>query len=691
VIKMGHYGSVVRWQIIFLMFVTYPTCAASGQNLLTNPGFERGNTSGWKTWGCSLRAVQDPVRSGDYSVWVYNRTQNWQGPVHSVVGTMEHGKTYTISAWVKLDNAASARVAVTFMQMDGRGIRYINVGSLIVSDSQWTQVSGEFTLNVVGTLEDIDVYFEGPAPGINFYLDDAELVELVPETIEPNAAGIVDVNTVYQQLEGFGASGAWYEGWLTAHPKRNEIYDILFGQLGLDIYRVRNTYGTDTGYISRSSQIVQGAESSLGHPIKVMISSWSPPASLKSNGSTVGGTLKKDAHGNYMYDEFAEWWADSLAEYSSRGIIADYINIQNEPDFLGEHDTCKFTPTETTQWAGYNLAFETVYQELSSRMTELPKLLAAEACGCGVSHAYIDALIVPSHAYGYAHHLYVDGDYDKPDSFIPAMENFGARYGGKPLFQTEYSCLCDVRPFSVALDLACHMHNSLVHEGVCSFFYWSLFWEGVGGLVSLDFPWQANPGYTVNPIYYAFKHYSAFTDPGWHRVEASTDSSSLRISAFKSPDGIELAIVIINVSDVGINLALSLGDFSPISSEIYRTSETENTAYIGTFDESQSLMFPPQTITTISLTGIISPENCAEVQAAGYGLTSDISGDCYVNYKDLEIIADCWLAEDCSELSGCQGADLDMLNDVNLIDFAMFAQQWLQCNDPKYPDCIPNW
>jgi len=151
------------------------------------------------------------------------------------------------------------------------------------------------------------------------------------------------------------------------------------------------------------------------------------------------------------------------------------------------------------------------------------------------------------------------------------------------------------------------MHNSLVHEGVCSYFDWSLFWGEVGGLVTLDFPWSANPGYTINHIYYAFKQYSAFTDPGWHRIEASTDSSGLRISAFKNNDDTELTIVIINVSDIDTDLTLSLGGFSPDSSGIYRTSETEHTEYSGTFDESQPLALPPRTITTASLAGSYSP------------------------------------------------------------------------------------
>ena len=108
--------------------------------------------------------------------------------------------------------------------------------------------------------------------------------------------GTVDVSTVYQQLEGFGASVAWYENSLITHPLDDELYDILFGELGLDIYRVRNAYDQDGGaaYIYRSDRIIDEAEESLGHPIKVMISSWSPPDYLKSNGSTIGGTLKRD-------------------------------------------------------------------------------------------------------------------------------------------------------------------------------------------------------------------------------------------------------------------------------------------------------------------------------------------------------------------------------------------------------------
>lgn len=607
-------NGITNRQLFLLLLLSSSLMSARGEaveNLLVNPGFEEG-TLGWNGRGCTF-STSTVSRSGSYSGYATDRNSTWQGIKQSVLNKMLPGETYTISAWMRLENASGDSIIVTIEQRDDRGVSYIRVDQETGHDSRWTRLSGRFTLDVVGILTTLDVYFEGPAEGVNFYLDDVEVLGRTPEPPEPpkpDAAGSVNIGTVYQELEGFGAAGAWYEGWLTAHPKKNEIYDVLFGQLGLDIYRLRNIYQIYDDWssgLNTNSEIIQAAETSLGHPIKIMISSWSPPTYLKSNESTARGTLARHPGGGYKYSEFAKWWADSLTEYARHGIHADYVNIQNEPEFLADHDSCKFTPAETSEWAGYNLAFEAVYQELASRMTDMPKLLASDSFGCSASRAYIDELIDPSHAYGYAHHLYADGDFDNPDSFIPAMVSFSAHYGDKPLFQTEYSGGSDIESISTALNLACHMHNSLVHEGVCSYFHWDLFWGEESGLVTLDFPWSVNPGYTINHIYYAFKQYSAFTDPGWHRVEASTDSSGLRISAFKSDDDTELSVVIINVSDIDTDLTLSLGGFSPDISRVYRTSETEHTEYSGTFDESQPLALPPRTITTVSLTGSYSP------------------------------------------------------------------------------------
>ena len=42
------------------------------------------------------------------------------------------------------------------------------------------------------------------------------------------ATGQININTRHQTIEGFGAAGAWYEGWLTAHPNRETLYNLFF-------------------------------------------------------------------------------------------------------------------------------------------------------------------------------------------------------------------------------------------------------------------------------------------------------------------------------------------------------------------------------------------------------------------------------------------------------------------------------
>jgi O-glycosyl hydrolase len=528
------------------------------------------------------------------------------------------------------------------------------------------------------------------------------LITSLMTTAVEGATGTVDINTVYQELEGFGASNVWSGMTLVAlgdaHP---EIYDVIFGDLGLDILRLRNTYGYDSGYISRSAEVISEGRARTGRPLQILISSWSPQGNLKSTGNTYtyNGTLA-GGPSDYVYDAFADWWGDALAQYASEGVVADYISMQNEPDFSPsdpEWDSCRFEPSETTSYAGYDTAFEAVYSELYSRMgTSMPKMLPPETAGLNRAGEYINALDNLSHVYGFAHHLYNGGGaYNDPDGFITAMTTFAASYGYKPLLQTEFSRGdTGTLTWTDAMNLALLIYNSLTYEKVSAYLYYELTYGSPKGLVSIT-----TSSWTINPVYYAFKHYSAFTDPGWSRVYTSVSglgSSFLRMSAFKSPENDKLTIVIINFDVSGnINLTLTLNGFSPASSEVYRSSETENWVSLGTFSNPISL--PAKSITTISLTGTSSPDfsNCDKVQAAGYALTSDISGDCYVNYKDLKIVADYWVRNDCGwPNNDCGGADLDSPGgdgDVDFFDYVQLISQWLQCNDPEDSDCAHNW
>ena len=85
--------------------------------------------------------------------------------------------------------------------------------------------------------------------------------------------------------------------------------------------------------------------------------------------------------------------------------------------------------------------------------------------------------------------------------------------------------------------------------------------------------------------------------------------------------------------------------------------------------------------------------DCGEVIAAGHRLPSDLSGDCYVNYLDVNIMADYWLNDDCNEANNyCGLSDFEPRDGaVDFFDFSDFAMQWLVCNDPEGIGCMPNW
>jgi fibronectin type 3 domain-containing protein len=85
--------------------------------------------------------------------------------------------------------------------------------------------------------------------------------------------------------------------------------------------------------------------------------------------------------------------------------------------------------------------------------------------------------------------------------------------------------------------------------------------------------------------------------------------------------------------------------------------------------------------------------NCGEVIAAGHRLPSDLSGDCYVNYLDVNTMADYWLNGECNAGNNyCGLSDFEPRDGaVDFFDFSDFAMQWLVCNDPEGINCTPNW
>jgi glucuronoarabinoxylan endo-1,4-beta-xylanase len=417
---------------------------------------------------------------------------------------------------------------------------------------------------------------------------------------------VIDTDTKYQTVEGFGGALAFYEGWLIAHPNKSEIYDAIFGELSLDILRVRNAYDYNPAMIDRVVEFYNAAKNSLGHPIKILSTSWGPPAYLKSNNDrTNGGTIKYTVNGStveFDYAGFANWWNASLDEYNENGIFPYYISFQNEPDYIATWESCLFYPTETINAtdtiAGYNIALEAIYNMVEQRDVK-PKILGPESIGIGYNSVqnYVNALNT-TYIYGIAHHLYHGVDENNPwiSTEFSEVGNFHEEI---PHFQTEYSR-------GDWFSLAGLMHKSFNDENVVAYFYWDLIWDGAG-LVELEYPWDQSQwttenGYIKSKEFYAFKQYSAFIHPNRQRINSSNSDENIKTLAFINQSSDSVTVIMVNRSETeNINVSVSVNNFNFNQAAVYRTSETEDCNYLGTFGNSD-ITLPTKSITTVQLT-----------------------------------------------------------------------------------------
>jgi glucuronoarabinoxylan endo-1,4-beta-xylanase len=440
------------------------------------------------------------------------------------------------------------------------------------------------------------------------------------------ATATIDTTKTYQTIEGLGGATAFYDGWVTAHPYKLEIYTNAFAGLNLSMLRLGDWYRYNAGFNSASGDggvagdIVSNANRVLGHPVPVLISSWSPPAFLKSNGQVGNGGTLVMTNGGFAYTNFAQYWYDSIQAYQSNGVSPTWVSIQNEPDWVAGYDSCVFHPTEDTvngtNYASYSKALDATFQRLTN-LPSPPKLLGPEVVGIGYNDVQNYAATMNANSfYGVAHHLYGGSPDGTPDGYITAMKGVTNVFPTKPKFMTEFG-------YTNMIQTACLIHDCLTVEQVVGFNYWSLVWpvtqnaDGTmntdGGLIQIENPWNQSTwtnappgtpteshGWWIKPAYWAMKHFSYFINPGYIRVSATDNDNNVRTSAFLSPDNLRLVVVLINTNaTVPSAMTLNFGTFSVGASSVYQTAGTNTFQSLGSLTNSQVL--PPLSLTTVVL------------------------------------------------------------------------------------------
>jgi glucuronoarabinoxylan endo-1,4-beta-xylanase len=540
--------------------VLFQTGIAAAQNLVTNPGFETGDTSGWFGFGSTttLTAETSVVHTGSYAALVSNRTATYMGIAQSFQGVLQSGTTYSISAWLQLAKGPSQTMYLTMQQEDGAGVAYNNIATGTIATNVWTLISGQFTFNYSGTLTSLVLYAEMPTSATNsYYIDD---VSVTPAVTAPPTNGqcLVDWTNVFQRIDGFGASSAWNGGITSAQA--NMFFSTNTG-IGLSLLRSR--IAPDGTTVETS--IMQMAQA-LG--ARVWSSPWSPPATMK--GTNTSGVISVNGGpliGNSTnYQAYASQLAGYVARMKSSGVNIYAVSVQNEPDTdTTGYESCTWTAQQFHDFIPYFSAALTASNVAST------KILFPESFSWA-NHLYFQQTTMNDPAVAplvgiIADHNYDGVNFDTGDMNPPAAIN---NYG-KGLWETEVST-GDAFNGSItnALYWAGRVHQFMTVAQANAFHYW---W-----LISANADNEGLTDNAGNPAkrMYALGNFSRFVRPNFYRIGVDTNFGPLQISAYKEPPGGHFAIVAINPATNPVSQVFNLSGFATTNVTSWITSATQS-------------------------------------------------------------------------------------------------------------------
>lgn len=456
---------------------------------------------------------------------------------------------------------------------------------------------------------------------------DNSVVVDVPVASNETKKVVFDITKTHQTMDGFGAAYTWYGDRLLNAKNSEAGLDALFSEARLTILRFKNEYeysvpgkASNAIAMARNYEAARERAALYGEKVKVLLCCWSPPASLKSDDTIANGygTIKKNAAGEYMYKEYADWWVESVKYYSARGIEIDYVSIQNEIDFSPEsYEGCRFAYKESDTEASYAKAFLAVYDAFKEAFGDkAPVLLGPETMGLntGSLKLYTQEIIDtnPEALGGVAFHLYASGTSNeadntvKPSSYMTVFTGLKDYFPNYKKWQTEFF-------IGKGIQTAELIWHALTEADLTAYLYWSGVWDDSkpGIFESSDLVEINSKGeWRLSANYYAMKHYSEFIRPGYVRVDAVSEIIPVKSCAFVNENGSKVAVVLVNVQNKENVIALSGLDYTITDSNVYQSvfgdeslNDKEMYKSLGKLSENGEIVLPAKSVTTIDITG----------------------------------------------------------------------------------------
>jgi len=364
-----------------------------------------------------------------------------------------------------------------------------------------------------------------------------------------------------QTMRGFGACAIGWQGTLSS-ANMDMGFSSGAGQIGLDICRIEASPSTTQS--DWSSEVSRGAMAKSRGAI-VMATPWSPPASMKSNNSTIGGSLNTSQYGAYK-----NHLVNFVNYASSNGSSLYAISVQNEPDYQVDYTSCDWTANQIRDFVRDQMGTFSATKVIAAESFQGKTPMTDPTLNDSAARANLD--IVGMHSYG----------------ATIAYYNL-AKSNGKEVWMTEH--LINDQSIEGILKTAKGMHDWLRIAEANAYNHWYLKRE-YG-------PIDANNNRSKRGC--VFSQWSRAVEPGYSRVDTTANpTSGIYVTAFKGSG--KFVIVAVNNSTSSVYQQFSVSGATLGTMTRWRTSASENMATVTSVAASSSfgITLPANSVTTLT-------------------------------------------------------------------------------------------
>lgn len=381
-----------------------------------------------------------------------------------------------------------------------------------------------------------------------------------------------------QQMKGFGgafteAAGYCYEK--LSEEAKQAFLEAYFSKNGLN-YNIGRTHinscdfglgnyaaieqledGSFTEFdLTRANKyvlpIINDACKLRGKKIELLLSPWSPPAYMKTNGEmNNGGKLK---------EEYRETWAKYIAQYIGElkelDLNIQYLTVQNEPDATQTWDSCRYSAKEEMEFVRDYLG-----PTLKKAKLDDIKILVWDHNKEALydrATAILSDETANEYIYGLGVHWYT-GDHFEQIKMVKET------YPNKEIFFTEgcveYSRFMDSNEVAKA-EMYAHDMLGNFKNGISAFYDWNLLLDVKGGpnhvgnfCAAPIMATEDGTDFEKRLTYYYIGHFSRYIEKGAYAIGVSSYSSDVEAAAWVNPSG-EVVVVLLNRQDKDISVSV---------------------------------------------------------------------------------------------------------------------------------------